>query len=80
MGAGGKLVTNEGECMVLMVVPGRIGCELEMDVQIEKIMQPLLSVTQMARHGDISWVCKRNEALVLDDQNQTLAVIKKKGS
>ena len=72
-------VASEGECKVLMVAPGGIGCELEMDVQIAKITRPLLSVIQTTRHGDISEFRKRDEALVMDDQNQTLAVFKKKG-
>ena len=33
----------------------------------------------MTRHGNISVLCKRDEALVLHDQNQTLAVSKEKG-
>ena len=77
--AGGKLVANEGECKILLVAPGGISCELAMIVQIAKITRPLISVIQMTRHGDISMLCTRGEALVLDEQNQTLGVFKKKG-
>ena len=34
---------------------------------------------QVTRRGNISVLCKRDEPLVLDDHNQTLAVFKKKG-
>ena len=77
--AGGKLVANEGECKVHMLAPGGGAFELELDMQIAKITRPLLSVTQMIRHGTISVLCKREEALVLNEQNETVAVFKKKG-
>ena len=77
--AGGKLVANEGECKVHMLAPGGGAFELELDMQIAKITRPLLSVTQMSRHGTISVLCKREEALVLNEQNETVAVFKKKG-
>ena len=53
-------MANEGKCKVLMVAPGGIGCELEMDTQIAKITRPLLSVSQMTRHGHISLLRKRD--------------------
>ena len=77
--AGGKLVANEGECKVHMLAPGGGVFELELDMQIAKITRPLLSVTQMTRHGNISVLCKREEALVLNERNETVAVFKKKG-
>ena len=43
-----------------------------------KIMRLLFSVTQMTMNGDIMVVCKRDEAVVLNAQNQPLAVFKKK--
>ena len=61
------------------MAPGGGDCELEVDMQIAKITRPLLSVIQMARHCNISVLCKRDEALVLNDQNETLAVFKEKG-
>ena len=77
--AGGKLVANEGECKVHMLAPGGGVFELELDMQIAKITRPLLSVTQMTRHGNISVLCKREEALVLNERNEIVAVFKKKG-
>ena len=77
--AGGKKLANEGEVHVVMVAPGGIECELEATVQITKITRGLLSVTQMTKNGDISVVCKRDEAVVLNAQNQQLAVFKRKG-
>ena len=77
--AGGKLVANEGECKVQMLAPGGGAFELELDMQIAKITRPLLSVTQMTRHGTISVLCKREEALVLNEKNETVAIFKKKG-
>ena len=77
--AGGKKLANEDEVNIVMVAPGGIECDLEAAIQITKITRPLLSVTQMTRHGNISVLCKREEALVLNEQNETLAVFKKKG-
>ena len=48
-------------------------------VQITKITRPLLSVTQMPKNGDILVFCKRDKAVVLNAQNQPLAVFKRKG-
>ena len=39
-----------------------IECDLEATIQITKITWPLLSVTQMTKNGDISVVCKQDEA------------------
>ena len=77
--AGGKLISNEGECKVLMVAPGGIECEIDTTIQIAKITQHLLSVTQMIKNGDISVLCKKDEAQVLDAQNRVLAVFQRKG-
>ena len=62
-----------------MMAPGGIECELETTVQITKITRPLLSVTQMTKNGDITVVCKRDEAVVLGADQQVLAVFKRKG-
>ena len=77
--AGGKLISNEGECKVLMVAPGRIECEIDTTIQIAKITRPLLSVTQMTKNGDISVLCKKDEALVLDAHDRILVVFQRKG-
>ena len=77
--AGGKKLVNEGEVHIAMVAPGGIECELEATVQITKITRPLLSVTQMTKNGDITVVCKRDEAVILSADHQVLAVFKRKG-
>ena len=77
--AGGKKLINEGEVHVVMVAPGGIECELEAKVQITKITRQLPSVTQMIKNGDITVVCKRDEAVVLNAEHQPLAVFKRKG-
>ena len=77
--AGGKLISNEGECKVFMVAPGGIECEIDTTIQIAKITRPLLSVTQMTKNGDISVLCKKDEAQVLDAQNRLLAVFQRQG-
>ena len=77
--AGGKMLENEGEVHIMMIAPGGLECELETTVQITKITRPLLSVTQMTRNGDIFVVCKKDEALVMNQQQQVLAVFKRKG-
>ena len=77
--AGGKLIDNEGEINVVMVAPGFEGEELLSCFQIAKVTRPLLSVTKMTESGKISVVCKKEEALVLGEQGQTLARFKKNG-
>ena len=77
--AGGKKLANEGEVHIVMMAPGGIECELETTVQITKITRPLLSVTQMTKNGDITVVCKRDEAVVLGADQQVLAVFNRKG-
>ena len=62
-----------------MMAPGGIECELETTVQITKIMRPLVSVTQMTKHGDITVVCRRDEAEVHGADQQVLVVFKQKG-
>ena len=52
--AGGKLISNEGECKVLMVAPGGMECEIDTTIQIVKITRLLFSFTQMIQNGDIS--------------------------
>ena len=70
---------NEGEVHIMMIAPGGLECELETAIQITKITRPLLSVTQMTRNGDIFVICKKDEALVMNQQQQVLAVFKRKG-
>ena len=77
--AGGKMLENEGEVHIMMIAPGGLECELETAIQITKITRPLLSVTQMTRNGDIFVICKKDEALVMNQQQQVLAVFKRKG-
>ena len=74
--AGGKLIDNEGEINVVMVAPGFEGEELLSCFQIAKVTRPLLSVTKMTESGKLSVVCKKEEALVLGEQGQTLARFK----
>ena len=62
-----------------MIAPGGIECELGTTVQITKITRPLLSVTQMAKNGDITVVCKKDEAVILSADHQVLALFKRKG-
>ena len=77
--AGGKKLANEGEVHISMTAPGGIECELETTIQITKITRPLLSVTQMTKNGDITVVCKKDEAVILSADHQVLALFKRKG-
>ena len=76
--AGGKLIANEGQAVVEMLAPGADG-ELVCSIQIAKVTRPLLSVTKMIESGKISVLCKRDEALVLDESNNVLARVTRKG-
>ena len=61
-----------------MLAPG-MDSELVCSIQIAKVTRPLLSVTKMTESGKISVLCKKEEALVLDENNKVLARFTRKG-
>ncbi len=75
--AGGKLIPNEGQANILICTLD--GVDMAMTMQIAKITRPLLSVTKMTESGEISVLCKKDEALVLDSKGKTLAKFNRKG-
>ena len=77
--AGCKMLANEGEVHIMMIAPGGLECELETTIQITKITRPLLSVTQTTRNCDICVFFKKDEALVMNQHQEVLAVFKRKG-
>ncbi len=74
--AGGKLIPNEGQAHIQLFAEG---IEMAMTVQIAKITRPLLSVTKMTESGEISVLCKKDEALVQNSKGKTLARFHRKG-
>ncbi len=74
--AGGKLIPNEGQAYIQLFAEG---IEMAMTVQIAKITRPLLSVTKMTESGEISVLCKKDEALVQDSKGKILARFHRKG-
>ena len=76
--AGGKLIPNEGQANVVMLAPD-MDSELACNIQIAKVTRPLLSVTKMTESGKISVLCKKDEALVLDEKSKVLARFTRKG-
>ena len=77
-GASGKVIDNEGEINVAMLAPGCVG-ELLSCFQIAKVTRPLLSVPRMTESGKITVLCKKEEALVLDENQKTLARFTRNG-
>ena len=77
--AGGKRLANEGEVNTVMIALGGMECELDATIQITKITRPLLSVSQMTKSGNVVVVCKKDEAVILNQQHEVLAVFKQKG-
>ena len=78
--AGGSLIENEGQVSALMTAPGSpIGTELQFCFQIAKVTRPLISVTKMTEKGELQILCKKDEALVLDSKNRTVAKFARKG-
>ena len=55
-----------------MTAPGGKEFEHEATVQITRIIRPLLSVAHMVKNGDITVVCKRDEAVVFNAQSSRL--------
>ena len=47
--------------------------------QVAKVTRPLLSVSRMTESGKITVLCKRDEALVLDENQMTLARFQRNG-
>ncbi len=74
--AGNKLIPNEGQANISLMM-GEV--EMAMTMQIAKISRPLLSVTQMTKSGEISVLCRKEEALVLDSKGNTVATFHRKG-
>ena len=78
--AGGKLIHNEGQVQALMSPPGgQEDTELQFCFQITKVTRPPLSVTKMTERGDLYVLCKKDEALILDKDNRTVARFVRKG-
>ena len=76
--AGGKLIANEGQAVVEMLPPDT-NDELACTIQIAKVTRPLLSVTKMTESGKISVLCKKDEALILNEEGKTVAKFNRKG-
>ena len=76
--AGGKLIPNEGQALVEMRAPGSTH-ERVCNVQIAKVTRPLLSVTKMTESGKVTVLCKKDEALVLNEAGKTVATFKRSG-
>ena len=78
--AGGSLIDNEGQVNALMTAPGSpAGTELQFCFQIAKVTRPLISVTKMTEKGELQILCRKDEALVLDGENKTVAKFARKG-
>ena len=77
--AGGKLIANEGEMTVHMFAPGGEVGELHSCFQVAKVTRPLLSVTRMTASGELSVLCQKDEALVLNSQQKVVARFQRKG-
>ena len=76
--AGGKLIANEGQVLLSMLAPGT-DCELTCNVQVAQVTRPLLSVTKMTESGKLSVVCKKDVAMILDENQKVLATFNRSG-
>ncbi|MBV60664.1 MAG: hypothetical protein CMH65_05125 [Nevskiales bacterium] len=75
--AGKKTIPNEGQSNILLTTMS--GVDMAMTVQIAKISRPLLSVTKMTEGGEVTVLCKKDVALVLDGDGKTVATFDRKG-
>ena len=75
--AGGKSLRNEGQMEVNMLSPDE-GTPIELCTQVTKVTRPLLSVSKMTEDGRLEVVCRKDRALVMDNQGRTLATFNKK--
>ena len=76
--AGGPLIPNEGQILLSMIAPGT-NKELRCNVQVAAVTRPLLSVTKMTENGKLSVLCKKDVALILDENQNTLATFHRQG-
>ena len=74
--AGKKTIANEGQSNILLTTTG--GVDVAMTMQIAKISRPLLSVTKMTEGGEITVLCKKDVALILDGDGKTVATFHRK--
>ena len=78
--AGCKLIDNEGQVQALMISRGgQEDTELQFCFQIAKVTGPLVWVNKMTERGDLHVLCKKDEALILDKDNRTVARVGRKG-
>ena len=63
----------------MIPIGGQEDTELQFCFQIAKVTRPLLSVTKMTERGDLHVLCKKDEALILDKDNRTVARSLRKG-
>ncbi len=73
--AGKKTIANEGQAKIELSADG---VDMAMTMQIAKISRPLLSVTKMTESGELTVLCKREEALILNSKGKTVARFPKK--
>ncbi len=73
--AGKKTIANEGQAKIELSADG---VDMAMTMQIAKISRPLLSVTKMTESGELTVLCKREEALILNSKGKTIARFPKK--
>ena len=48
-------------------------------MQIAKVTRPLLSVTKMTESGNISVICRKEEAQIVDKNGKPIATFKRSG-
>ena len=61
-----------------MFAPGS-GCELKCNVQVAAVTRPLLSVTKMTESGKLSVVCRKDNAVILDEHQKVVATFHRSG-
>ena len=56
-----------------MLAPGGEAGELHSCFQVAKVTRPLISVTKMTASGELSVLCRKDEAVVLNKKDQVVA-------
>ena len=78
--AGGSLIDNEGEALLIMVPPDEDTVNhVSINMQVAKVTRPLISVPKLTEGDKLKVVCMEKVALVQTPDGKLVARFKKRG-
>ena len=77
--ANSARVPNGGDVNLSLETSGADAHALTSTLQVAKVTRPLLSVTKITLSGKLHVVCRKDVAMILDDNQQVLAKFHRRG-